>query len=459
MIKKLLLPLILFSFNHAFSQQDFEFDFDYARFKYDSVDSYIEFYYLLGQKSLSIQQDENGFYTEGLLKIILVDAETNETAIDKEYRMRSDLQDTNIILRNRSLIGVVGFILAPGRYKVYIEGSDLNNPELKKGINEIIIIDSVNENRPYLSDAQLASSIKKEGADPNSIFFKNTLEITPHPNVVFGSNYPVLYYYSEIYNLSMLENGDKLFLEIGLINSRGKQVYGKSKFVYKTLNNIVEVGAINISQTPTDSYSFVIVLRDSLNAYQTSTMKKLFIYNPHVEQEIIALEDINLLSSEYAVLSEEECDEMFSQIKYIATQSEIKKYSNIDSIVGKRNFLLDFWKQRDPDPTTPYNEYKGEYLERVRLSNDKYGSANRPGFKTDRGRVYIVFGEPDQIDRYPSEMSLKPYEIWSYNSIEGGVVFIFGDLTGFGNYELLSSTKRGEIRDDNWQRRITIADF
>jgi len=56
---------------------------------------------------------------------------------------------------------------------------------------------------------------------------------------------------------------------------------------------------------------------------------------------------------------------------------------------------------------------------------------------------------------YPNETNMKPYEIWYYNRIEGGVLFIFGDLTGYNDYELLSSTKRGEIRDDNWQRRIT----
>ncbi|GBD89470.1 hypothetical protein BMS3Abin04_00175 [bacterium BMS3Abin04] len=80
----------------------------------------------------------------------------------------------------------------------------------------------------------------------------------------------------------------------------------------------------------------------------------------------------------------------------------------------------------------------------------------KKGFKTDRGRVYLEYGPPDQIDRYPNQTGQKPYEVWQYQSIEGGVIFIFADLTGYSDYELLTSTKRGEVRDDNWQRRIAI---
>jgi len=75
--------------------------------------------------------------------------------------------------------------------------------------------------------------------------------------------------------------------------------------------------------------------------------------------------------------------------------------------------------------------------------------------KSDRGRIFIIYGEPSEIERYPNQVDTKPYEIWYYNELEGGVVFVFGDLTGFSDYTLLHSTLRGELRDDNWLRRIT----
>jgi hypothetical protein len=67
-----------------------------------------------------------------------------------------------------------------------------------------------------------------------------------------------------------------------------------------------------------------------------------------------------------------------------------------------------------------------------------------------------MYGEPTEIERYPNQIESRPYEIWSYDSLEGGVVFIFADLTGFSDYQLVHSTKRGELRDDNWQRRIVV---
>ncbi len=80
----------------------------------------------------------------------------------------------------------------------------------------------------------------------------------------------------------------------------------------------------------------------------------------------------------------------------------------------------------------------------------------KEGWKTDRGRVYIMYGEPNEIERYPNQTQTRPYEIWSYYDLEGGVRFVFGDITGFADYQLLHSTKRGELRDQYWERRISV---
>ncbi|MHB9040029.1 MAG: GWxTD domain-containing protein, partial [Melioribacteraceae bacterium] len=113
------------------------------------------------------------------------------------------------------------------------------------------------------------------------------------------------------------------------------------------------------------------------------------------------------------------------------------------------------WKIRDGNPATPQNEFKEEYEKRVTFANKNFTRMNKEGYLTDRGRVVLLYGEPDQRDYYPSESNLKPYEVWFYNQIEGGVSFYFGDVTGFGNYELLHSTKRDELHDENWMRRIS----
>jgi hypothetical protein len=68
-----------------------------------------------------------------------------------------------------------------------------------------------------------------------------------------------------------------------------------------------------------------------------------------------------------------------------------------------------------------------------------------------------MYGEPSQVDRFPNENDKRPYEIWGYNELEGGATFVFGDLTGFNDYSLIHSTKRGEISDTNWKKRLQMA--
>ena len=79
------------------------------------------------------------------------------------------------------------------------------------------------------------------------------------------------------------------------------------------------------------------------------------------------------------------------------------------------------------------------------------------GWKTDRGRIYIVYGKSDDIERHPFESSTRAYEIWKYDNIQGGVIFVFVDLSNqSGDYTLVHSTARNELSDEDWQRRLNI---
>ena len=93
---------------------------------------------------------------------------------------------------------------------------------------------------------------------------------------------------------------------------------------------------------------------------------------------------------------------------------------------------------------------------RVAYVNSNYGHRLREGYKTDRGRVALVYGIPDRVEALTSDSDMKPYEVWNYDTIEGGVVFIFGDTMGISELELLHSTKRGEVFNQNWQSRLAI---
>lgn len=438
---------ILFASN---AQCQMDFDFDYARFKYDSASSYLEIYYVFDQSSLTRQEKDGTSFVSALLKVAIYDTSLNTSIVNNQWRINNEIKDT----LSKSLVGTLNFVVPKGNYNIHVEAKDGVDSTISKTIKDKIYIDPYSDiKKAYISDIQLASNIIKDFADKNSIFYKNTLEIIPHPNPVYGKNNPIVFYYCELYNMNKLS--DSAQLNITVHSNQGQQLYSKNKNIAKTSNAIVEIGTINISKYPTDSYFLKIAIRDSSNEISTS-LKKIYIYNPDIEANKTPVQDNSVLGSEYAVLSEEECDDLFEKSKFILQSWQIKDYKNISDLDSKRKFLFELWKKLDSNPNTPENEFKNEYMQRIKESNERFSSLGRKGMKTDRGRIHILYGQPDQIDRFPNSTEMKPYEIWVYNSIEGGVYFVFGDVTGFGNYELLHSTKRGEVQYDNWEDRLIV---
>src|ERR1039458_4036844 len=116
---------------------------------------------------------------------------------------------------------------------------------------------------------------------------------------------------------------------------------------------------------------------------------------------------------------------------YIITDEERAAFKQLSNDEERDNFIEAFWQRRDPTPDTEENEYKEEHYQRIAYANEHF-AAGVPGWKTDRGRMYIVFGKPDEIDSHPSggtyerpmeegggETSTFPFEDWRYRYIEG----------------------------------------
>ena len=242
-----------------------------------------------------------------------------------------------------------------------------------------------------------------------------------------------------------------------IYNSKGKLLKEKSKYLSRNSNSRVEVGSYILATYPTDTYTLVIALIDSAANLGISTAKKFYVYNPDIEViDTFEIATTSVLSSTFGSMSEDELDDLFAKSKYLAVKTEVDKFEKLSNIEGKREFMFEFWKSRDENSSTGENEFFRKYLQRIERANEKYTSMGKQGWKTDRGRVYLLYGEPTEIERYPNQLETRPYEIWHYNELEGGVYFVFADLTGFSDYQLVNSTKRGELRDDNWQRRIQV---
>ncbi|MBK6504471.1 MAG: GWxTD domain-containing protein [Ignavibacteria bacterium] len=126
-------------------------------------------------------------------------------------------------------------------------------------------------------------------------------------------------------------------------------------------------------------------------------------------------------------------DLMIDQLIYIANDEQLSKVESARTSEEKQKKFIEFWKSKDPSPNTSKNELMIDYYKRIQMANERY-SHYIDGWKTDMGMVFIIFGEPNTIERYPFQENTKPYEVWYYYS--ANKEFIFIDETGFGDYRL-----------------------
>ena len=121
------------------------------------------------------------------------------------------------------------------------------------------------------------------------------------------------------------------------------------------------------------------------------------------------------------------------QMQYIVSVDSLDTYEDA-SPKQMKAFFERFWARRDPNPETKGNELMQEYFSRVNYANREFSSFTEDGWLSDRGRILIKFGVPDDIERHPFEVDSYPYVIWRYYSLRR--TFLFVDRTGFGEYRL-----------------------
>ena len=139
------------------------------------------------------------------------------------------------------------------------------------------------------------------------------------------------------------------------------------------------------------------------------------------------------------------------EVPYIITNEERAAFKKLSTDDEREAFIENFWERRNPNPGSPENEFKEEYYRRIAYANEHYASGI-PGWKTDRGRIYIMYGPADEIDSHPSggeyerpasegggNTSTYPFEDWRYRYIDGignNIVLEFVDTTMTGEYHL-----------------------
>jgi len=282
-------------------------------------------------------------------------------------------------------------IVPPGTYFATITLEDLNARKKEivsfiRGAYKSGEIELVVESQAFpdgaisLSDVEFARSLRRvyEGS-----FQKSGFEVMPNPHRRYGLLLAELPIYFEVYDLRETQKEDTLLVRYSIINKPGREIYGTENPIDLRGNVVGSTALFNITSLPAGSYllSLSLVNRDG---------------------EVLA-ESRRKFDVAWSVYSWGRHEiEALGDLAYVFTDEEMKTFKAL-SPGDQEEFLRAFWLKIDPSPGTVENEALIEHFRRVKYADQNYTSANTRGALSDRGRLYIKYGPPDDIQSHYSD--------------------------------------------------------
>ncbi len=452
--------LICFIASDAFADSGIQPSVDVAQFFDPEGNSYMEIYYAIQESGVHYVEDAQGRLSCQLVMDVEIRHEGTLWA-NKVWKIEKSVQDTSEVKKGSQLVDLLRyFIEKPGEYAIKMHVKDMHEPTSIDSAATVLTAKSFDSDGIEMSDVQLASHIGKAEKNAARALVKNSYRIMPSPNAVYGLGAPNLYYYFEAYNLQDQVRGDTYKTVCKVIDSQGNEIEGLG-ITYRTKKKMsdtsIEIGMLNVVGLPSGKYSFVYGIAEDDKSLLASNEKMFYVYNPGVtlpeKDRVSAVASGNYGPLE--ALTEEELDDEFARLIYVNTKDDREFYNNLETADGKREYILSIWS-RNNEENLPSVVYRTQYLGRAQYADQHFKSVYGAGWKSDRGRVVILYGSPSSVERFPSSESTVPYQIWRYDKLrgQGGVEFVFADQEGFNKYELVHSDLRGERNDPDWKSQV-----
>ncbi|MEO0004723.1 MAG: GWxTD domain-containing protein [candidate division WOR-3 bacterium] len=402
-----LIPLLVFA---AFDS--LRFDFDWALFHHKGDSARVEFYYGIAYDQLNFQEIED--YLTAFFNVSFemngLDNQFRESGtIQKRARIRSFQEAA---ATQRTFIDQFSVIASPGLYEVKVTVFD--------SVHSGMVIDTIRV--PNFNEGGALSSIQLG----SGIFTDSTtggFAVIPNPGRRFLSGERrKIYAYFETYGLKPDSQDYQVRYHLIKTNRRDTLLSSAPIPRRKTAWKGAVCVELTIDSLMPDSYLLVIDVSDA------SSNQIL-----HGERELTIASTIRATGDhqpyQFTITPREE--RYYRELQYIATPGELAYYQTL-SDSGKEAYLAWFWSRHNLT----------EFVRRMETAENRFKTARTPGVKTDRGRIYVKYGEPDAVERKTIEMEIKPREYWFY--YQEGLKFIFIDLRGDGNYRLVWSNSPDE---------------
>lgn len=441
------------------AKQNLEAYFSYATFYTPTDGPYIETYLSIVGTSIQHKQNESGNY-QGQVEVLYIFYQEDEVKNFKKFNLMSpELADTgqgypNFLDQQRILI-------PNGTYMLEIQLTDLNSEEKKpvSSLQEIEI--DYQEDKVELSQVEFVESFSNSENEEGSMLSKSGYDLVPYVSDFFPGNLNKLRFYAEVYNTKKFLGENDMYLLRYFIEKyeNGKVLSSFLGFTRQTAAPVnVLLKEFNIEKLPSGNYNLVIEVRNREN--EVLATRKTFFQrsNPNIKLSAEDFAGVDLYSTFVDKMNSRDSLEFF--IRSLRPISDPLERNFADNTLETaelemlKKYFFSFWYKRNE--LTPEREWL-QYFEKVKLVDREYGIQTMEGFETDRGRVYLQYGPPNQIVRRYNEPSSYPYEIWQYykTDIRADAKFVFYNPNlGSNNFELLHSNVYGEIRDFRWKVRL-----
>jgi GWxTD domain-containing protein len=431
-------------------KSDFGLHLDYARFHGEQNLTMVEVYYSFSRDSIEHLSTGKQYVATYRSKL---DISVKDSVLKTiEWNSQDVLNSLEDLKPNQMINDVYGLLLGKGNFKIQLELKDLSSGKI--GFDEIRFqVDPQQTDSLSISDIQVGLSISR--SKMQNRFVKNGVSIIPNPSNIFSLQQPVLYYYCEIYNLknpvSSIQGKYNFIASIKDINGKIiKKIPAKSKNIHNP--SVVEIDKTLVSSLKSGVYELVIEVVNLVTDERVMKNKQFYVYRPadYVQRESDKPQKKEDLYLVFLTKSEEELDQEFEYTTFMTSSDEEDMYEELD-LEGKRKFLTGFWGLKNMSPEKSTQAFRQDYLDLVILATERYSYSGTEGWKTARGRVLLLYGLPDDIEKHYGGPVTKQYETWTYHGLEGGSYFVFLDISGYGNYQLVHSTVSTEINDVNWE--------
>ncbi len=402
---------------------------DYAAFwEPDTSLARLEVYWQVHHEALSFTRNDS-LYSAKMRTVIRirdgdgrqVDSYERDRAISVDDIARTDSkQDFRVYQAN--------FLLEPQQYRVDFILSDIASQQVfTRDIK--VKLKGPSGGKPNLSDLELVN-VTGEAGERRSPFDKGNLQVVPNLTGEFGAaQNNRLRFYFEIYRGR--DEAGEVFVETAVRQQWGGLQYRDSLTIKLDEPVARQLREISLGDMSAGEYELEVRLRDGHKRRKIDERKSKFFVEWNTD-----------------ALVRDEYETNLDLLRLIARPGQLEGLKDLESIEERRAALDSFWLAWDPTPGTTANEVKREFYRRVKVANREFAYMRLPGWRTDRGRIFIKHGPPDQIDDYPMQLDGYPYQEWHYHSSGVYKRFTFVDENGDGEYRLVYPYDGLHLRPD-----------